>query len=132
MRVALRIAALVATLHFGIAFTGATYASLHSAGGNSAQQLGSVVGLLLLGTLCLYGVVQLWRLRRIGLVVVGAMYALILTMQVVGLLQQHNSWISVLLIAAMLALLWCPLAWRACTLKPPARLDGHVTPGQSL
>jgi hypothetical protein len=62
------------------------------------------------------------------LVVVGAMYALVLTMQVVGLVQQHNSWISALLVAAMLTVLWCPPAWRACSAKPPTGV-GAFRPG---
>ena len=128
MRVALRIAAVLATVHVGIAFFGAMYAMTRSAAGDTARQVGAISAIAVLGAVCFFGVVQLWRLKRSGLVIVGAMYLLVLTMQSIWLVQGKGGWAGLAMVTAMLALLWLPPAWR-CVSKASQPLTSQASGG---
>lgn len=107
----LRVTAVLGFLHLGASFW-TTASRLDWTGGNSATRMGSVLGLLLVGAAVTFGVVQVWRARRSGLVVLGLLYLASTAASIQQLYAGRGSWVGLALRAVIMAILWSPQAWR--------------------
>ena len=72
------------------------------------------MALLALGAIGVFGVVQVWRLRRSGLVVLALLYVIIAVPQLVAMRDGRGNWLNVAFSGIMLIVLLAPHAWRIC------------------
>jgi len=113
MRLTLRIPAVIAAVQAAQAWRTTAINRLGS-DGTSAQVTGAVIGLLAVGATVAFGVVQVWRLRRSGLVVLGVLYTLMATLDLLAIHERRGNWLNVAFSAMMLIALLSPHAWRIC------------------
>jgi uncharacterized membrane protein len=82
---------------------------------SSAQLIGAVIGLLLVGGIIAFGVLELWRLRRSGLIVVAGLYVITVVLQLLAVHRGSGNWLNVVFSGLMLLALLSPHAWRICS-----------------
>ena len=114
MRLSLRIPAVLAAVQFAEAWRTTALSRFGSAGESSAKLVGAVVGLLAVGAITAFGVIQVWRLRRSGLVVLGLFYVIFASMQSLAIHDGRGSWLRLSFSALMLMAFLSPHAWRIC------------------
>ena len=102
---------MLALLHLGLSFWTATKSVVWT-GGNSARSVGSMLGLFVIGVVVAFGVVQVWRGQRSGLVVLGGIYLTSTAALLPQLYAGHGSWVGLALRGLVLAILLSPQAWR--------------------
>ena len=113
MRLSLRIPAVIAAVQAAQAWRTTALNRLGS-GGTSAQVTGTVIGLLIVAAIVVFAIVQVWRLRRSGLIVLGVLYTIMATLQLVAIHEGRGNWLNVALSVMMLIALVSPHAWRIC------------------
>jgi len=118
--VTLRILAGIAAVQHAAAWL-ATARNQLNPGASAAHLTGAVIGLVLAGGIFAFGVLQLWKRRWTGLLVVAALYAITLVIQLLAVHRGSGNWLNVVFSGLMLSALLSPHAWRICS--ESARLE---------
>src|SRR5262249_20571928 len=112
-KASLRIPAVIAAGQTGQAWRTPARNRLDFAG-TVATWGGALMGLLIVAAIVAFGVVQVWRLQRSGLLTLGFLYLVTVSQQLLLLQKRRGDWFNVTFSVLMLVALLSPHAWRIC------------------